>query len=66
MSAFSWNRCARCFSVILVVGLLLASKGAAADPVLDLVIGGETRQFGRDALLLRPDVASVEVANDVA
>ena len=34
--------------------------------MLDLAIGGETRQFSRDALLARPDVASVEIANDVA
>ena len=34
--------------------------------MLDVAIGGETRQFARDALLMRPDVASVEIANDVA
>jgi mono/diheme cytochrome c family protein len=66
MSASHRNRCARWFSFVVGFGLLLVSWGAAADPVLEVVIGGETRQFGRDALLLRPDVASVEVANDVA
>jgi mono/diheme cytochrome c family protein len=55
-----------CFSIIALCGLLLVSRGASADPVLDVVIGGETRQFGRDALLLRPDVARVEIASDVA
>jgi mono/diheme cytochrome c family protein len=34
--------------------------------VLEVTIGADTRHFGRDALLARPDVASVEVANDVA
>jgi mono/diheme cytochrome c family protein len=47
-------------------GLLLVSRGASADPVLDVVIGGDTRHFARDELLVRPDVISVEVANDVA
>ena len=34
--------------------------------MLDVVIGGETRHFARDALLARPDAATVEIANDVA
>jgi hypothetical protein len=34
--------------------------------MLDVLIAGQSRQFGRDELLLRPDVANVEVANDVA
>src|SRR6266540_2369698 len=54
------------FSIIALSGLLLMSNGVSADPVLDVVIGGETRQFGRDALLARPDVAGVEIADDVA
>jgi len=45
--------------------LFLTSRSAAADPVLDIVIGGQTRQFGRDELLHRPDVVNVAVANDV-
>jgi mono/diheme cytochrome c family protein len=56
-------------SVIFVMGLpclLLASTNASADPVLDVIIGGESRHFGRDELLHRPDVARVAVANDVA
>jgi mono/diheme cytochrome c family protein len=52
--------------VIVLPCLLLASTGASADPVLDIVVGGQTRQFGRDELLRRPDVAHVAVANDVA
>ena len=55
-----------CFSIIVLSGLLLVSRGASADPVLDVVIGGDTRHFARDELLVRPDVISVEVANDVA
>src|SRR5262249_41516651 len=53
------------FAIVLPC-LLLASTGALADPVLDIVIGGQTRPFGRDELLRRPDVAHVAVANDVA
>jgi len=51
---------------IVLACLLLASKDAAAEPVLDIVIGGQTRQFGRDELLHRADVTQVTVANDVA
>jgi mono/diheme cytochrome c family protein len=42
------------------------STGASAEPVLEIVIGGQTRHFGRDDLLRRPDAAHVTVANDVA
>ena len=43
-----------------------ASTGAAADPVLEIVIGGQIRHLERDELLRRPDVVHVEVANDVS
>jgi mono/diheme cytochrome c family protein len=66
MSASRPGTWAHCLSMIVLSGLLLVSKTASADPVLDVVIGNQTRQFGRDALLLRPDVAHVEVASDVA
>jgi hypothetical protein len=52
--------------VIVLSCLLLASKDASAEPVLEIVIGGPTRQFGRDELLHRPDVTHVTVANDIA
>lgn len=55
--------------IVLVMAmpcLLLASRGALAEPVLDIAIGGQTRQFERDALLRRPDAARVDIANDVA
>src|SRR2546423_13996401 len=42
------------------------SSGASADPVLDIVIAGQARQFGRDQLLRRPDAAEVAVSSDVA
>ena len=64
MSASRRKQRARCFSIAVLSGLLLVSRAASADPVLDVAIGGETRHFARDALLVRPDVASVEVAND--
>jgi mono/diheme cytochrome c family protein len=51
---------------IVALLLLLKSPGASADAVLDVAIGGESRQLARDALLARPDVTSVEIANDVA
>jgi mono/diheme cytochrome c family protein len=54
------------FVMVLPGLLLLASTGASADPVLEIVIGGQTRKFGRDELLRRPDVTHVAVAKDVA
>jgi mono/diheme cytochrome c family protein len=53
-------------SLIVASWLLLASNVAEAEPVFDVVVGGQTRQFGRDELLRRPDVARVTVANDIA
>src|SRR5436190_24368864 len=54
------------FSLVVLSCLFVVSSGAWADPVLDVVIAGQTRQFGRDELLLRPDVADVAVSSDVA
>ena len=54
------------FSLIVASWLLLALNVAAAEPVFDVVVGGQTRQFGRDELLRRPDVTRVTVANDIA
>lgn len=53
------------FAIVLPC-MLLASTVASADPVLDVVVGGQTRHFGRDELLQRPDVVHVAVANDVS
>jgi mono/diheme cytochrome c family protein len=59
------NRIGVIFAIVLPC-LLLMPGSASADPVLDIVIGGQTRHFGRDELLRRPDVADVSVANDIA
>ncbi len=53
------------FAIVLPC-LFAMPSSASADPVLDIVIGGRTRHFGRDELLRRPDVAQVTVANDIA
>lgn len=51
--------------IFAVIGLLLwAATASAAEPALDLTIGGETRHFTRDQLLARPDAATIEVAKD--
>ncbi|TSD87434.1 c-type cytochrome [Mycobacterium sp. KBS0706] len=51
--------------ILAVIGLLLwAAAAGAAEPALDLTIGGETRHFTRDQLLARPDVATIEVTKD--
>jgi mono/diheme cytochrome c family protein len=51
---------------ILLSVVVLGSPKASADPALEIAIGGVTRHFARDALLARPDVTSVEIADDVA
>jgi mono/diheme cytochrome c family protein len=66
MSASTRKKWVGVFSVIVLACLFLMSRVASADPVLDIVISGQARQFGRDELLHRPDVAQVAVANDVA
>src|SRR3954452_9298203 len=57
-----WTR----ITAIVLCTLFVALTDAVADPALEIVIGGETRHFGRDALLVRPDVADIEIANDVS
>jgi mono/diheme cytochrome c family protein len=54
------------FSIIAVSLVFLGLQGASADPVLDVTTGGETHHFARNALLARPDVASVQIVDDVA
>jgi mono/diheme cytochrome c family protein len=41
-------------------------RSALADSVLAIVIGTDTRQFAGAELLARPDVANVQIANDVS
>src|SRR5829696_2351191 len=63
MSASRWRKLTHWMSLTVVSGLLLVSQAAAAEPVLEVVIGENTRQFGRDALLARPDALDIEVAD---
>jgi mono/diheme cytochrome c family protein len=63
-SARRWIR--RWLSIIALAVVALLPREASADPVLEIAIHGETRHFARDALLARPDVASVEIARDIA
>lgn len=51
---------------ILLCSLLLMSRTALADSVLAIVVGTDTHQFARADLLARPDVANVQIANDVS
>ena len=46
--------------------MLLSPQDALADPSLEVVIGDQSRHFGRDELLRRPDVVRVTVANDIS
>ena len=51
----------------LVLGwlLLLSGLAQASEPSLTVTVGGETREFTREALLARRDATTIEVANDV-
>src|SRR5262245_16265273 len=51
----------------LVFGALLPIPGLvrAAEPTLEIAVGGETRSYTRDELLARPDATTLEVAKDV-
>lgn len=53
-------------SVIVLLLTCLVRPGVTADPVLHITVGGETRQYSRDALLARPDVTTIEIAADIA
>src|SRR3954463_4640511 len=66
MEASARRKWAHCFAIVLVSSLLHMSTGAAADPTLDIEIGGDTRHIARDALLVEPDATTVEVADDVS
>jgi mono/diheme cytochrome c family protein len=45
--------------------LLLPTLVQAAEPLLEVTVGGETRSFTRDALLARPDAAEITVPMDI-
>lgn len=53
------------FAIVLPC-LFSIPSSASAEPVLDVVVGGQTRHFGRDELLRRPDATHVSITNDVA
>jgi mono/diheme cytochrome c family protein len=53
-------------SILSAFLALVAWSGAAADPVLAVTIGDDSRTFSRDALLARPDVTEVEIPADIA
>jgi mono/diheme cytochrome c family protein len=57
---------------LLLLGFLLAPQfflvpkaAQAAEPILTVTVGNETRGFTRSALLARPDAATIHVARDV-
>ncbi|MHA6827291.1 c-type cytochrome [Ralstonia pseudosolanacearum] len=55
--------------VLFAVFLLTVSvigQGATAEPKVELTIGGKTRSFTQQALLTRPDAATIQVPRDVA
>jgi mono/diheme cytochrome c family protein len=53
------------FAVMLLT-LGVIGHCAAAQPMIELTIGGSTRSFSRAALLARPDAAEIHVPRDVA
>jgi len=66
MNTFAKRNWTGVIFAIVLLGLFFAPSGASADPVLDIVIGGQSRHFGRDELLRRPDATHISVANDIA
>jgi mono/diheme cytochrome c family protein len=63
MSASRRKSWSCCLSALVLSGLVLMSKTTAAEPVLEVVIGENARQFARDALLARPDAVDIEVVD---
>ena len=51
--------------VLSFLALLLSSFAYAAEPMLKVAVGGETRSFTREAMLAMPEAATVEVAKDM-
>jgi mono/diheme cytochrome c family protein len=66
MISFMLQKSICSFLMILLSCFLIVSSSASADPVLQIVIAGQSRQFGRDELLRRSDVTDVAVSSDVA
>jgi mono/diheme cytochrome c family protein len=52
--------------VLIVTCLLLLSSAArAAEPVLEIDVGGDKRELTREAMLAMPEAATIEVARDM-
>ena len=51
-------------SCLFCLLLLPGVARAAAEPVLEVAVGGETRAFTRAAMLAMPEAATIEVAKD--
>jgi len=51
--------------VLSFLALLLSSFAYAAEPMLKVAVGAETRSFTREAMLAMPEAATVEVAKDM-
>ncbi len=60
-------RWARRVAGLFVIAMMLSpgTPNAAANPVLTVIIGDETRTFSRDALLARPDLTDVDIPADI-
>ncbi|MGN8111728.1 c-type cytochrome [Paraburkholderia sp. 22098] len=56
----------RVLFAVLLLTLDVIGHCAAAQPMIELTIGGSTRSFSRAALLARPDAAEIHVPRDVA
>jgi hypothetical protein len=46
--------------------LLLARVALAAEPAVEVTVGGETRSFTRDALLAMPEATDITVPRDIS
>jgi mono/diheme cytochrome c family protein len=56
----------RVLFAVLLLTLSVIGHCAAAQPMIELTIGGKTQSFSRAALLARPDAAEIHVPRDVA
>lgn len=65
MSACTLRRVLSRLSAVLC-SFALVANAIAAEPVLDIVIGADSRHLAREALLARPDATTVAIAHDVS
>jgi len=56
----------RVLFAVLLLTLSVIGHCAAAQPMIELTIGGKTQSFSQGALLARPDAAEIHVPRDVA